>query len=146
MSELRYDGQVVVVTGAGGGLGRSKSSSSRKLFGTGNLTPRHRLCSLLWFKRSKRCCERSGRILQGRGHFHQGMIRPPKQTPHLLTIIFRPQMLSLRKSRPRAVRQSPTTTASSTVIRLSRPPSKTMAASISSSTMPVFFEIFPSRT
>ena len=51
MSELRYDGQVVVVTGAGGGLGKGKLvlNTSAKLYTKAMVS----ICAVLWLEGSE---------------------------------------------------------------------------------------------
>lgn len=56
--QLRYDGQVVVITGAGGGLGKA-------------------LCHLLRIARCQRCCKRPRRRFEGRGNLDKGMDEAP---------------------------------------------------------------------
>ena len=128
MSELRYDGQVVVVTGAGGGLGKQYAT----FFAS-------RGASVV--------VNDLGGSFKGEGNstkvFHNILIKRAKcvanENDH------RQLMSSSTKSKPQAAKQWPTTTASQTARRSSKPPSKTTVESISSSTMPVSSETSVSR-
>lgn len=83
MSELRYDGQVVVVTGAGGGYVTHLASSPllQSLYFQWPPELRANLCTqsrksirtLFWIQRCQRCGQRSRWLLQGRGQLDKGM-------------------------------------------------------------------------
>jgi hypothetical protein len=163
--ELRYDGQTVVVTGAGGGLGREYAvffgsrganvvvndlGGSFKGEGQGSA-----VCLLRFFRLSSHsveaapgearfggfCCFSSMMQLRVFTCFTPGTTTMSAADNH-----HRPQTKSSTRSAPQAERPLPTTTRSRMARTSSRRPSTPLAASISSSTMPAFYETSASRT
>lgn len=131
--QLRYDGQVVVVTGAGGGLGKAYA--------------------LFFAKRGASVVVNDlGGSFKGEGNSKKVWRHPeapgfsPRQATDPANSRHRRPMSLSTRSRPLAARPSPTTTRSSSATASSRRPSAITGASISSSTTPVSSATLASRT
>ena len=129
MSDLRFDGQTVVVTGAGGGLGKA-------------------YCLLFASRGANVVVNDLGGSFKGEGNSTKvstsSHLLP--QPCGLMGWCSRLRMSSSTRSKPPAAVPLPTTTVSSTASASSKPQSSPSAASISCSTTRAFFAMSASRT
>lgn len=117
---LRFDGQTVIVTGAGGGLGKAYAT----FFAS---------------RGANVVVNDLGGSFKGEGSSSKVSTHSARQLLdiHRLTPPRLQMLLSTRSEKP-AVKPSPTTTASRMVRQLSKLPSRTLGGSMFSSTMPAF--------